>query len=194
MKFSKNRPELNASSMADIAFLLLIFFLVTTTIQNETGIFTKLPPMVEAPNTLLHSRNVLDIKINANNKLLVKGDLMPIQELSSYTTSFLLNKEHRQDFPAFKKKTLNLVRTVPVSKQVISIQNDRGTSYNQYIQVRNEILKGYSAARNHLARKYFGTTVIQLENQDEIPKLKVIQQMLPHRISEAEPVEVAALK
>ena len=194
MKFSKNRPELNASSMADIAFLLLIFFLVTTTIQNEIGIFTKLPPMVEAPHALHHSRNVLDIKINTNNQLLVKSEMMSITQLGSYTTSFLLNKEHRQDFPAFKNKTLNLVGTVPVSKQVISIQNDRGTSYNQYIQVRNEILKGYSNARNELAKKYFGTTLKQLEKQGETAKLKVIQKLLPHRISEAEPVEVAALK
>lgn len=190
MKHCKSNPELNASSMADIAFLLLIFFLVTTTIYQEKGLLTKLPPPVQGPHTPQPSRNVLDIKINADNMIMVNGELHSIAELGSYTKEFLLNPHHRDDFPTFKKKQLNLVGTVPVSQQIVSIQNDRKTAYDQYIQVRNEILKGYSAARNELAKKYFGTSLKQLETQNDGLKLAVVQTLLPHRISEAEPVEM----
>jgi|GEM_PF-4523410 len=79
----KLNQEINAGSMADIAFLLLIFFLVTTTIAEDKGVLVKLPPWVEEdqPEQVIKERNVLTVLINAQNQLLVEGEEMDIDDL-----------------------------------------------------------------------------------------------------------------
>lgn len=167
--------EINASSMADIAFLLLIFFLVTTTMDIDKGITIKLPPMPEPDQELLdiklNKRNTWDVLINANDRLLVKGKPMNIQELKVETKRFLSNNG----------ADANL--SVSPQKAVVSLKNDRGTSYDMYIQVQNELKAAYNELREEESEKTFGKSFADLPKADQ----KKIRKMYPLRLSEAEP-------
>jgi len=123
--------EVNAGSMADIAFLLLIFFLVTTTIDTDKGILIKLPPMPEENqpknDIRIKERNVLQVLVNANDMLLVDGQPSDIKELKRLAKDFIDNPSKNPELSESPQKA------------IISLKNDRGTSYNIYIQVHNEL-------------------------------------------------------
>jgi biopolymer transport protein ExbD len=177
-KKSRPSPEINAGSMADIAFLLLIFFLVTTTIDTDKGIAIKLPPMPEEnqpqQDLKLKERNVLKILVNSNNLLLVDGEITDIKQLKRKTKEFI-------DNPG-KDATL----AESPQKAVISLKNDRGTSYNTYIQVHNELKAAYNELRNAMAMSKHGKPFDKLnENQS-----KEIQDYYRQVISEAEPEDI----
>ena len=167
--------EVNAGSMADIAFLLLIFFLVTTTILEDKGILVKLPPWSEEPPEMekLKDRNVLNVLINANNELLVEGDPLEVEQLREETKKFILNPDNSKDLAETPKNA------------IISLQNDRGTEYQTYIEVYNELKAAYNELHNERAKLKFGkeyedlTLTQKREVRDEIPMV----------ISEAEPTE-----
>ena len=136
-------PEINAGSMADIAFLLLIFFLVTTTMDTDGGLTRKLPPMMEEPEDVpeVKMRNVFEILVNANDQLLVEGEIMQVSELRDAAKEFIVSDPLRDDLPEFKDTDIPFFgNAYPVSKQIISLQNDRGTSYEMYIKVQNELV------------------------------------------------------
>ena len=116
--------EINAGSMADIAFLLLIFFLVTTVIAEDKGVLVKLPPWSEEPpeNMKLNTRNVYSVLVNAQNQLLVRGQAMEIKELKSHTIEFITNPQKREDLSEAPTKAL------------VSLKNDRGTNYATYLE------------------------------------------------------------
>ncbi len=186
-------PEVNAGSMADIAFLLLIFFLMTTTMDTDTGLPRMLPPMVAAQTDdapPINKRNVFVVLINANNQLLVQGQYLSMSELKDKAKEFIENPLDKEDLPAKDLKQIPLIGEYPVSKGVISLQNDRGTQYQQYLTVQNELQLAYNELRNELATKRFNKKYdnCSAEEQD------AIKEVYPQRISEAEPKNVGGTK
>jgi biopolymer transport protein ExbD len=193
--------EINAGSMADIAFLLLVFFLVTTTMDTSWGLARKLPPPIleDQPDPPpIKDRNVFVVLANANDQLLVEGELMEINELRAAAKEFISNPNRKEDLPEFKETDIPLLGSRMVSKQVISLQNDNGTSYDLYIQVQNELAAAYSELRNELAQREFGMSYKQIEelakNEEGGDKYKLmldaVRDIYPQRISEAEPKDV----
>jgi len=186
-------PEINAGSMADIAFLLLVFFLVTTTMDSDFGLMRKLPPpipadMPEPPP--IKQRNVFTVLANANDQLLVEGELMEVSELREAAKEFIANPQNKAELPEKKETEVPFFGTTMVSKQVISLQNDNGTSYDLYIQVQNELAAAYRDLRNELAVEQFGRTFDQLVEEGDKERVKAVRKIYPQRISEAEPKDV----
>lgn len=183
-------PEINASSMADIAFLLLIFFLMTTTMNVDTGLARMLPPMpdpsVKQDDVEVKKRNVFTVLINKSDKLLVRGEPMDLSLLKDKTKEFVINPNNDPNLADQKEKEIPLIGTYKVSEGVVSLQNDRGTSYAMYMRVQNELVAAYNELREDLARSMFGKPYDKLskEEQDAIGKA------IPSRISEAEPKNV----
>ena len=187
--------EINAGSMADIAFLLLIFFLVTTTMDVDTGITRKLPPPppedVEPPK--VNNRNIFKVLVNKNDRLLLNGKPGDISMLKIMAKEFLqngdLNNEFRpDDMPEKKEVEIPLLGgKIYITKGIISMKNDRGTSYNMYIQVQNELAAAIRELRDELSSDFFGMRFKQLTDRD---KIKAIQKAVPVAVSEAEPEDI----
>ncbi|MEA1886015.1 MAG: biopolymer transporter ExbD [Bacteroidota bacterium] len=184
--------EINAAPMADIAFLLLIFFLVTTTMATDTGLMRKLPPMqdpdMEQPeDQQIHERNILVVKVNKDNMLLVEGEIIEIDELKDITKEFILNPNDDPDLPEKIEKNIPYFGTVRVAKQaVISLQNDYGTTYGVYIAVQNELLAARDEVRNDLAMQTWGIPYEDL-NEDQ---MAAVNEYYNAPISEAEPKKI----
>lgn len=165
-------PEVNSSSMADIAFLLLIFFLVTTTIDIDKGILHILPPYVEDVDIPeVKKRNVLEVNINSADQLLVEGKYMDITELQEMTEKFLTNNG----------KDPNLSENP--QKAIVSLKNDPRCSYDIYIQVQNEIKSAYRVVRDEAALEKFDRVFEELEKDER----SQIREIYPMKFSEAEP-------
>lgn len=183
MRRSKLMPEVNAGSMADIAFLLLIFFLITAAIPKDKGIKRKLP--AECPpgvicNVPIHENNVLRININSNNYIMVDDAIISITELKEITKQFLDNNGDGSC------NYCNGIKSDEASdnpkKAVISLQNDRETSYNEFIKVQDELTKAYFELRKVYAKKMFNKSPEDLsENQ-----LQHVKDAYPFILSEAE--------
>lgn len=175
-KSSRDRMsnEINAGSMADIAFLLLIFFLVTTTIVEDKGILVKLPPWSEEePDiTKLKERNVYSVLVNAQNQLLVREQPMRVEDLRENAKEFIANPQRREDLA--EKPT----------KAIISLKNDRGTNYDTYLRVYNELKGAYNDLWNELCQRKFG-----IDYSEDLPLAyrKAIKEEIPFVLSEAEP-------
>ena len=183
-------PEINAGSMADIAFLLLIFFLVTTTMDVDTGITRRLPPPVENPDEdiKIKERNILNVLVNKNDRLLVDGKIGDISTLKDVAKRFMVPVyPDNPDYPETELKTIDLLGEIHTSKGVISLKNDRGTSYEMHIMVQNELARAFNELKDEMAQKHFGTRFSSLINEDEI---KAINEAVPVRISEAEPEDI----
>lgn len=174
-KSTKDRlnNEVNAGSMADIAFLLLIFFLVTTTIVEDKGVLVQLPPWSEdEPDiTKLKTRNVYSVLVNANNELLVRGEPKDIESLREDCKEFITNPQKLENLAENPKKA------------IISLKNDRGTKYVAYLEVYNEVKAAYNELRDDLASRRYGK---EYENCTRAEK-KLIRTEIPLIISEAEP-------
>lgn len=183
--------EINAGSMADIAFLLLIFFLVTTTMDTDSGIVRKLPPMPEDNNKQediqIKERNIFVVLVNRDNKLLVEGEPLDIRELKSKAKEFIENPNNDENLPAKELKEFEGFGTYEVtSKHVISLQNDKGTTYKVYIAVQNELAAAYNELRNELSLRKWSTKYNDLDSDRQ----KIIDDIYPMKISEAEPKNV----
>lgn len=172
--------------MADIAFLLLIFWLMTTSMNVDSGISRKLPPLVDQesdPGMDAHERNVLMVFVSGNNQLLVAGQRMDISGLSEKAKTFITNPTNDPNMPEKEMTEIPLLGNYPVSKGLISLQNDRGTSYDMYLKVQNELTKAYNQAKDELAQQKFGRPYIDLNEE----QTKAINKAIPVKISEAEP-------
>ena len=183
-------PEINAGSMADIAFLLLIFFLVTTTMDVDTGIIRKLPPPVEndQENVDVKDRNVLKILVNSHDMLLIDGERGDINMLKNKVKDFMALHPDNDKYPEIKPKFIKeLNKEVMVSKGVISLKNDRGTSYGMYIKVQNELAKAFNEMKNEKSLQMYGVKYNQLVDDK---KIKTINALVPVPISEAEPENI----
>jgi len=186
---SKNAPEINAGSMADIAFLLLVFFLVTTTMDSEFGMMRKLPSMEETVDAQVLQRNVLEIWINSENEIMMEGEKVQISDVTNVAKAFILNLENATNLPEKKVVSVPLFGDVLVSKQVISLQNDKNTSYGVYLQVQNELSRAYNELRDELSNKKFGKDYRELKEQNLVVAYNSIKTIYPQKISEAEPFE-----
>lgn len=198
MAFNRKVPEINAGSMADIAFLLLIFFLVTTTMDVDSGISRKLPPPVDknVKPPPIKERNVLIVLINSADQLLVKGNIGDITTLKRDVKDFLTpvfsgnpNSPDVDGHPEVKKVDIEGIGTFWISKGIVSMQNDRGTSYKMYIHVQNELAAAVSELRQEMSKRYFGMDFETLLEKDP-DHAKSVQDAIPMAISEAEPVSL----
>jgi biopolymer transport protein ExbD len=188
---AKKTPAINSSSTADIAFLLLCYFLMTTTMGSQTGLSRRLPPMPEKDQKVddqkVNRRNIIVVKINSADRLLAGSDPIDISQLKDKIREFLTNPTNDPNLPEKEETEIEGFGKYPVSKGVISLQNDRGTSYHAYIAVQNELVKAINELRDEFAYKNYGKPFIQLtEEQQDIAK-----KAIPQNISEAEPKDVA---
>jgi len=201
-RLKKAPPEVNAGSMADIAFLLLIFFLVTTTIGVDQGISRKLPPIEKQPekDNIIKEKNILTVLVNKNDQLMVEEVPMKLTELRETAIKFLENNGDGSCAycPGGER---NPDSSDNPEKAVISLSNDSETSYEMYIKVQNELVAAYYFLRDREAQKKYGVTFREMEYvvadpasrakkglvERLEPKVKEIQDLFPQRLSEAEP-------
>lgn len=181
-KKSRALPEINAGSMADIAFLLLIFFIVATTMDVDSGIITKLPPMPDKEqkqdDSQIKRRNVFTVLVNAKDQLLIQDEWAEVTTLREKTKKFINNNGTDPNLSENPEKA------------VISLQNDRGTSYNMYIKVQNELKAAYNELRDEESANKFGKKFKELNPDQQ----KEIQKVYPMKISEAEPKDIGGTK
>jgi biopolymer transport protein ExbD len=172
---TKNRiaPEINAGSMADIAFLLLIFFLVTTTISEDKGILIKLPPYMPDPPEAsdVNKRNILSIMINSHNIVSLRNEDMDIKNIKARVKEFITNPKQNPEM------------AISPTKAILSLKNDRGTKYETYIYVYNELRATYNELWEEAAKKMYGKNL----NEISIERQKEIKEKIPMLISESEP-------
>ena len=202
MSRRKGAPEVNAGSMADIAFLLLIFFLVTTTIETDAGLDRMLPP-IEPPDTdvIIKQKNIFVVNINKYGKLLVEEQLMDIRDLRAAAIAFLDNggsPTGTPDYCNYCKGKRDEKSSDSPQKAIISLKNDRETTYSTYITVQNELVAAYNDLRNREAKRLYGRDFTEMESEylnpetpssvrDELKeKVRKIQELFPQKLSEAE--------
>ena len=200
-KKKRKVPGLNGSSLADISFILLIFFLVTTSMDTDTGLARRLPPPPD-PNQMeedvkVKGRNVLVVSVNMNNEIMyyygdeskrvTKMDVQ-VSELREIAKEFIANPENKANMPEFHPADppLPLLGAYPVTKNhIISVQTDRSTSYEVYFQIQNELMAAYNELRDEFSREKFGKYYRHLDPESD--EALAVRGVYPLKISEAEP-------
>jgi len=186
----KKVPEINGSSMADIAFIALIFFLMVTTMDKEEGISRLLPPIPPEDQKMedlkVNRRNIIQVKINSNDRLLAGSQPMDVSQLKDKIKEFMTNPTDDPNLPEKEIQDIPGLGPVPVSKGVISLQNDRGTTYQAYITVQNELIKAINELRDDFSMKTFGKKYSKLDEDQQ----EMVRKAIPQKISEAEPKDV----
>lgn len=184
----KKLPALNSSSMSDISFLLLTFFLMVSSINTDQGIQRRLPPPAD-PNQKppeIHKRNTFTVLVNMNDNLLVNGEPGDINSLKDRAKEFLGNPNNDPTLPEKDEKDIPLLGKIPVSKGVISLQNDRGTSYDMYLKVQNELTAAVNELRDELSREKFSRKYVDCNDSQR----EAVDKAIPVAISEAEPKNI----
>jgi biopolymer transport protein ExbD len=203
---ARKSPEVNAGSMADIAFLLLIFFLVTTTIETDSGINRKLPPMEDVVDPpVIKQRNIFTVVVNKNNMILVEEKLMDLSDVRRSAVKFLDNGGGiGEEACDYCKGERDRSSSDNPDKAIISLKNDRETDYKVYISVQNELVAAYNELRNRefialypnermsfveADKKYSDPrTSVKVKAALKL-KLSVLKKMYPQKLSEAEPTK-----
>ena len=184
-------PAINAGSMADIDFLLLIFYLVTTTMDTDKGINRKLPPiedeLVQDPPPI-KERNIFTVLVNSNDQLLVEDEYLEINELRAKAMEFIDNNGDGS-CEYCKGYGVSSSSDNPV-KAVISLQNDRGTSYGMYVKVQNELVAAYEDLRERYAEDEYGRSYRGMDPEEDEEIIKEIKNAYQQKISEAEPLNI----
>ena len=179
--------------MSDISFLLLAFFLLVSNINTDQGIARRLPPPLP-PNQdkppEIKERNIFVVKINSKDRLLFNGEVGDISDLKDRAKEFLGNPNNDPNLPEKIDMEIPLLGNMKVSKGIISLQNDRGTSYDMYVAVQNELTVAINEMRNELSQEKFGRKYADLND----PQAEAIDQAIPIAISEAEPTKIGEKK
>ena len=187
-KRNRKVPGINASSTADIAFMLLIFFLITTSMDTDRGLARRLPPPPEnkdqKDDIIVKERNVLQVRLNKDDQLMVGGEWSDIKQLREKAKEFIANPNDDPNMPEKHAKNIPFFGDVMITeKHVISVQNDVGTSYEAYLQVQNELVAAYNELRSELAKSKFGKEYAECSEEEK----DAIMDYYPQKISEAEP-------
>ena len=189
-------PEVNAGSMADIAFLLLIFFLVTTTIEVDSGINRKLPPMEDSEeDVVIKQKNIFTVLLNGKDQLLVEDNIMELKDLRLAAKEFLDNGGDKSCNYCKGKK--DAASSDNPDKAIISLANNRETTYKTYIAVQNELVAAYNELRNTRSQALYGKSFTELEadykdvnwpgNKDNLKKkIDQIKADYPQKLSEVQ--------
>ena len=189
----RKTPGLNTSSMSDISFLLLAFFLLVSNINTDQGIARRLPPPLP-PNQPkppeVKERNIFVVKINSKDRLLFNGEVGDIRDLRDRAKEFLGNPSNSPELPEKISMDIPLLGSMDVSKGIISLQNDRGTSYDMYVAVQNELTAAINEMRNELSVTKFGRRYADLSKS----QAEAVDQAIPIAISEAEPTKIGEKK
>ena len=194
----RKTPDINASSQADIAFLLLVFFLVATTMNTDKGLVRVLPPIppedVKVEDQKVKTRNLLLVFVNASGQLMVGEESMDIRGLKDKAKEFIVNPLDDENLPEKKETEIEMPDgskwTYNVSEGVVSLQTTRDTSYEIYIQVQNELTRAFNEVRNEVSQSKFGKAFVDLTEDEK----SVITKAVPLKISEAEPRKGAVKK
>ena len=185
----KKTPAINSSSTADIAFLLLCYFLMTTTMGEPAGLQRRLPPIPDKnqkqEDVKVNRRNIIIVKINSADRLFAGNEAIDVLYLKDKVKEFLTNPTNDPNLPEKEAKEIE-GKTYMVSKGVISLQNDRGTSYQAYIAVQNELVKAVNELRDEFSMKEYGKKYAKLSEDQQ----KIVRKVIPQNISEAEPKDV----
>ncbi len=188
---AKKTPALNTSSTADIAFLLLCYFLMTTTMGSQTGLQRRLPPMPDKNQQIqdqkINRRNIIVVRINSADRLLAGSEPIEVSQLKDRIKEFLSNPTDDPNLPEKKPTEIEGLGSYPVSQGVISLQNDRGTSYRAYMAVQNELVKAINELRDDFSRAKYGKPFNNLSEDEQ----DIVKKAIPQNISEAEPKDVA---
>lgn len=194
-------PQVSAGSMADIAFLLLIFFLVTTSIETDAGLDRRLPPDIETPPPVVNQRNILPISINVKNELMVDGDIIDLKDLKDITIAFLDNGgtlKGVKGYCDYCKGQRVVESSDNPNEAIVSLMSDRETTYGMFITVQNELIAAYNTLRNREAQRLYKTDFTAIEalyGASETPKvikkelkskIRKIQDLYPLKLSEAD--------
>ena len=189
---SKKTPEINSSSTADIAFLLLCYFLMTTTMGSQTGLQRRLPPMPD-PNQKLEDqkakrRNIIIVKINSADRIFAGNEpISDVSVLKDKIKEVISNPADMDNLPEKQETEIEGYGVAKVSKGVISLQNDRGTSYQAYIAVQNELVKAVNELRDDFSMQWKGKKYAKLSEEEQ----GIVRKAIPQNISEAEPKDVS---
>lgn len=191
----RKTPEIPSASMADIAFMLLIFFITATSMDVDSGLERVLPQMPpkdqqEDKTPPIKERNVFTVLIDKNNRLMVEGEITPINVLRQKTKEFIENPNNDPNLPETKMTEIPLIGEYPVTKGVISLQNDQGTRYGTYLEAQNELVAAINEVRNDLSTAKFGKKYDQLTSEQQ----DAVREAIPSRISEAEPKRIGGKK
>lgn len=185
----RKTPGLNTGAMSDISFLLLTFFLLTSSINTEQGIPRKLPPPKteddQDKRVDINKRNVLNVLVNFRDEISVNGDVIMIGELKAKAKEFFANPTNDPSLPEKQSKAIDGIGDFPVSKGVVSLTNDQGTSYNMYVQVQNELQRAVNELRDETALEYFGKKYDGLDSAAQ----RAVTLAIPMSISEAPPID-----
>lgn len=186
----RKTPEINGGSMADISFLILVFFLMVSTMDKEEGLSRRLPPLPSEDQKVedqkVNRRNIIQVKINAGDRLFAGNEMMEVSQLRDKIVEFLTNPNDDPNLPEKEMTEIPGLGEYPVSKGVISLQNDRGTSYNKYIEVQNELVRAINGLRDQFSMQQFGKKYIKLDEDQQ----EIVRKAIPQNISEAEPKDV----
>jgi biopolymer transport protein ExbD len=178
--------QFSAATMADIAFLLLIFFLVATTMDIDTGLYTVMSPLSDQKAPEIKERNVLVVLVNSNDQLMVEGKQIPISMLREKTKEFLINPQNKENLPEKRIKNIDPLGELEVTKGIISLKNDRATSYGMFIKVKNELKAAGNEIKNEFSIKNFR------KKYDDLPEhlQSAVRSAVPAVISESEPMHI----
>lgn len=185
----RKTPGLNTGSMSDISFLLLTFFLLTSSINTEQGIPRKLPPPktedAQDKTVDINKRNVLNVLVNFRDEISVNGEVMMVSELKDKAKEFFANPNNDPNLPEKVSKPIDGIGDFAVSKGVVSLTNDQGTSYDMYVQVQNELQRAVNELRDETSLQYFGKKYNALDSAAQ----RAVTQAIPMSISEAPPMD-----
>ena len=198
MALKRETPEVNAGSMADIAFLLLIFFLVTTTIETDKGLNRMLPSALESYP--VGERNLFRVSLNSNNELLVEDELISILDLRKKAVTFLDNGGVRTGdaYCDYCLGDRDFKSSDNPQKAIISLSSTRGANYGVYVAVQNELLGAYNDLRNREALRLYKKSYEELmeayndsdlSKSDKVllkKKIEEVRNLFPQKFSEAE--------